>query len=139
MLPGALHAIQPAMRPQPRSGTRITIHVTCLRHDGDEHVVAGDGDLEAGVAGRERGQHVHHSQRPPLRAAERPIAIRRQRRPRRQHLCTARSRVDDRVDDNRNELPTVIGYARATAPEPRSSAHGRTRPALGQHALLGRG
>ena len=110
--------------------------MTCLRHDGDEHVVESDDDLEAGVAGGERGKHVHHSQRPPLRPAERPIAIRRQRRPRRRHLCTARSRVDDRVDDNRNELSTVIGYARATATGPRSSAHGRTRPALRHHASL---
>ena len=59
----------------------MTTHESCFRHGGDEQVVESDDDLEAGVAGKERGQHVNHSQRPPLRVAERPIAIRRQRRP----------------------------------------------------------
>ena len=59
----------------------MTTHESCFRHGGDEQVVESDDDLEAGVAGKERGQHVNYSQRPPLRIADRPIASGELRRP----------------------------------------------------------
>ena len=116
--------------------TTIQDHLSDL--GGDEQVVAGEDDAEAGVAAKERGQHVNHSQHPPLRIAHRPIAIRELRRPSLAALRTLRRRLDERAIDNRNELATVIGYDRAAASRPRSSAGGRTRPALGHHALPGR-